>query len=342
MLAPLAVTVAMVVLGVTPSVAGASRGSARALASATSGLTVGFEINNKPRIVNATSLGVTTAIEYNGAPPVGSRLAGIFAKYHVSVIDARISDVLGEWECHRTHTVAPPPPGEEDWFCPKDYNPNVDSPAVVLAQVREWVKEDASNPLVKGYWVLDDWAPWDGGSGRTLLAEIHQVIDELTPGLPAICGFGGAIDQIGQTGGFESPIAANYSNAGCDAVGLYNYAEGVYGEMSSGENLDWSMSLLLGEEREALEAEGWVQADTPMIGINQGWSGRTSVHEYTPGLSVAQMVDEARAFCAGGAASIAWYGWGGVGHKAETSVNTPRIAEGVRQGLAACAEYGVG
>ena len=80
------------------------------------------------------------------------------------MIDARISDVLGAWECHRTHTVAPPPPGEVDWYCPKDYDPGVNSPAVVLAQVREWVKEDASNPLVKGYWVLDDWAPWDGGS----------------------------------------------------------------------------------------------------------------------------------------------------------------------------------
>ena len=45
------------------------------------------------------------------------------------------------------------------------------------------------------------------------------MIDELTPGLPAICGFGGAIDQLGQTGGFEAPIAANYSNAGCDVVG---------------------------------------------------------------------------------------------------------------------------
>ena len=112
--------------------------------------------------------------------------------------------------------------------------------------------------------------------------------------------------------------------------------------MSGGEGLEWSMNLLLGEEREALAAEGWVQAKTPLLGINQGWSGRTSGREYEPGLSVAQMVEEARAFCAGGAASIAWYGWGGVGHKAQTATNSPTIAEGIRQGLAACAELGSG
>ena len=162
-----------------------------------------------------------------------------------------------------------------------------------------------------------------------------------TPGLPAICGFGGAIDELGQSGGFEAPIAANYSNAGCDAVGLYNYAEGAP-QPAGGEGLDWSMNLLLGEEREALAGEGWVQANTPLLGIDQGWSGRTSGREYEPGLSVAQMVAEARAFCAAGAASIAWYGWGGVSRKAQTATNSPTISEGIKQGLAACAEYGVG
>ncbi len=327
--------------GASSPAAGARSTSAVATDGATSGFTAGFELNTKARLENAAGLGVTTAIEYNGAPPVGSGLARQFARYHVSVIDARISDVLGEWECHRTHTVAPPPPGETDWYCPKDYDPGVNSPAVVLQQVREWVKEDASNPLVKGYWVLDDWAPWDGGSGRSLLAEVHDVIEELTPGEPAICGFGGAIDSLGQAGGFEAPIAANYSNAGCDMVGLDNYAEGA-SQMASGENLEWTMGLLLAEERQALAAEGWAQADTPLLGINQGWSGRTSEREYEPGLSVEEMVDEARAFCASGASSIAWYGWGGVGHKAQTATNSPTIAEGITKGLAACAELGLG
>ncbi len=302
--------------------------------------TAGFELDTRGRAENAAALGVTTAIEYGGPPAPGSRLARTFVQEHISVIDARPSDALEAWECHRTHTVAPPPPGEEDWFCRKDYDPGVTT-ASVLQQIREWVREDASNPLVSGYWVLDDWAPWDGGSARTLLAEVHAVIAETTPGLPAICGFGGAIEPLGQRGGFEASIAANYSDAGCDMVGLYNYAEGG-SQASSGEELEWTMGILLGEEREALDAQGWVQAKTPLLGINQGWSGHTTAHELEPGLSTEQMVAEARAFCAAGASSIAWYGWGGVGKRAQTATNSTAIQAGVRQGIAACAELGQG
>lgn len=298
-----------------------------------------FELDTVARVENAASLGLTTAIQYNGPPPAGSRLARKFAEDHISVIDARPSDVLGAWECHRTHTVAPPPPGEVNWYCKKDYDPSVNSTAVVLSSIREWMREDASNPLVDGYWVLDDWAPWDGGSARSLLAEVHQVIEETTPGLPAICGFGGSIEPIGQRGGFETSIAANYSNAGCDMVGLYNYANGGR-DMSGGEGLEWTMNILLDEEREDLADEGWVQANTPILGINQGWSGHTAAREFEPGLSTEQMVAQARAFCAGGAGAIAWYGWGGVSKKAQTATNSPAIEAGVRQSLAACAELG--
>ena len=259
----------------------------------------------------------------------------------MSVVDARISDELGAWECHRTHTLAPPPPGERNWFCRTDYDPGANSAAVVLAAVREWLREDASNPLVSGYWVLDDWAPWDGGSARALLAEVHGAIDEITPGRPTICGFGGSIEPVGRRGGFEASIAANYSSSGCDMVGLYNYA-GADPEMSSGEGLEWSMSILLSEEVQALSEEGWVEADTPMLGINQGWSGRFGAREYEPGLSSEQMVAEARAFCSDGASSIAWYGWGGVKREAQTATSSPAIQSGITQGIAACAELGAG
>jgi hypothetical protein len=327
--------------GIRPLAAGARPAAIAGVASGATRFTAGFELNTRARIQNAAGLGVTTAIEYNGPPRPGSRLGKTLAADHMTVIDARISDVLGEWECHRTHTVAPPPPGEEDWFCDTDADPGVDSPAVVLQAVREWLREDASNPLVSGYWVLDDWAPWDGGSARSLLAEVHDAIEEITPGRPAICGFGGSIEPIGQHGGFEASTAANYSNAGCDMVGLYNYANGG-SQLSSGEGLEWTMSILLAEEREDLAEEGWVQANTPMLGIDQGWSGHFAHREYEPGLSAEQMATQARAFCAAGASSIAWYGWGGVRREAQTATNSPAIQAGIGQGIAACAELGAG
>lgn len=343
MLALLAATMVPVLIqaGVCPLVAGARPAAVVGVAGGATRFTAGFELDTLARVQNATALGVTTAIEYNGPPRPGSRLAKTLAADHMTVIDARISDELGEWECHRTHTVAPPPPGEENWFCETDEDPGVDSPAVVLQAVRGWLREDASDPLVSGYWVLDDWAAWDGGSARSLLAEVHEAIEEITPGRPAICGFGGSIEPIGQRGGFEAPIAANYSDAGCDMVGLYNYANGG-SQMSSGEGLEWTMSILLAEESEDLANEGWVQASTPMLGIDQGWSGHFARREYEPGLSAEQMVAQARAFCTAGASSIAWYGWGGVRNEAQTATNSPAIEAGIRQGIAACAELGAG
>ena len=337
--AALGVSVALILTAGSLAVVCAA--AAASLPVSASHFTAGFELNTIARARNAAALGVTTAIEYNGAPTPSSRLAKTLAANHIAVIEARISDVLDWWECHRTHTVAPPPPGEENWFCKTDTHPGVNSSAAVLQTVREWLHQDAPNPLVSGYWVLDDWAPWDGGSARALLGEVHEAIEEITPGLPAICGFAGSIEPIGRHGGFEASTAANYSSAGCDMVGLYNYANGEP-QMSSGEELEWTMNVLLAEEREGLANEGWVEANTPMLGINQGWSGRTRAREFEPGLSAEQMVAQARAFCEDGASSIAWYGWGGVSKRAWTATNSPAIQAGIRQGIAACAEMGAG
>jgi hypothetical protein len=327
--------------GLYPPGGGAAPRAVAGVASSSSSFAAAFELDTVARAENAAALGISTAIQYDGPPQPGSRLAKTLAAEHISVIDARISDELEEWECHRTHTVAPPPPGEVNWFCRTDRDPGVDSPAVVLHAVREWVREDASNPSVSGYWVLDDWAPWDGGSARALLAEVHDVIEEITPGRPAICGFAGTVEPIGDHGGFEASIAANYSNAGCDMVGLYDYANSVHSP-SSGEGLEWAMKILLGEQDEALAEQGWVRANTPLLGIGQGWSGHDGPREYAPGLSAEEIVAQARAFCADGASSIAWYGWGGVKRDAQTATNSPAIQAGISQSLAACAELGAG
>jgi hypothetical protein len=296
----------------------------------------GFSADKPPRVANAAAVGITADILYDGPPRPHSRLAKALAQAHMSVIDGRLSAALAYWECHRTYTVAPPPPGEKNWYCPTDEQPSVDSPAAALRLVEEWLREDAANPLVRGYWVLDDWPQWDGGSGRALLVEIRQAIERATPGYPAICGFGGAILEPNQPEGFDPATAANYSNEGCSMVGIYNYANSNR-KPSSGEALDWSMSLLLHEETEDLAKRGWVAANTPMLGIAQGWSGRLG-REYTPGLTPSQMLTEARAFCSHGATSIAWYAWDdrGYRHSTMTPNNSSAIRKGIEEGIAAC------
>jgi hypothetical protein len=301
---------------------------------ASSHLIVGFNATSPALVEDAAGLGVTTDILYGGAPAPTSKLGSALQSSHMSVVDASISSDLYFWECHRTHTVAPPPSGDKNDYCRKDFEPGYDT-QTLLQTVAQTLSADASNPLVVGYWVLDDWPWWDGGSARTVLQEIHQEIENTTPGYPAICGFGGTIEPPG-VDGWDTSTGENYSNQGCDMVGFYNYAN-QSAKASSGTNLDWSMGTLLPAMESTLSSLGWNESDTPLLGIGQAWSGRfAGSHE--PGLSSSQVVEEASAFCSAGATSIGWYGWtdSGFVRLTQTPVNSPAIDEGIEQSINRC------
>ena len=296
-------------------------------------LVIGFNATTPALVADAAAAGVTTDVLYNGAPSPTSALGEALTAAHMHVVDASISSDLYFWECHRTHTVAPPPT-RRNAYCGRDVEPSYDS-AEVLSVVQGAVDADASNPLVSGYWVLDDWASWDGGSGRALLQEVHQEIDSVTPGYPAICGFGASVSASGASG-WDPATGLNYSNLGCDMVGFYNYAD-TQRRASSGSNLDWSMSTLLPAMEDSLAALGWDEADTPLLGIDQAWSGRFARGQQ-PGLSTSEMETQASAFCHAGATSIGWYGWTDSGFKrtTQTPANSSVIEAGIADGLAAC------
>jgi hypothetical protein len=308
---------------------------ASAAISSTTHLVVGFGPRKAKLVPGAAALGITADILYEGPPQPKTKFGRELARAHITAIDARPSDELHHWECHRTHTVAPPPAGRPNNYCATDIDPTSNSKEVVLARVKKYLQEDAANPLVGGYWVLDDWPYWDGGSAHELLQEVHAEIEEVTPGYPAICGFGGAVEEDGEPEGFEAPLAANYSSTGCDEVGLYNYAIPRASPMD-GEGFEWTMGLVLQEEGEDLADFGWVEAETPVLGIGQAWSGKLPKHQYQPGLSSAQMVTQAQAFCSFGASSIGWYGWEGFKGQTQTPVNSAVIQQGIKEGAAAC------
>lgn len=297
-------------------------------------LVVGFNATSASLVADAASLGITTDVLYNGPPKLKSRFGRALAGAHMGVIDASISTDLYFWECHRTHTVAPPPAGEANSYCRRDYEPNFDT-AVLLSTVAAKLSADASNPLVDGYWVLDDWPAWDGGSAQVVLQQIHEEIAAETPGYPAICGFGGTIGPPGPAQ-WDPSTAANYSTAGCDMVGLYNYAN-VTRKSSTGSSLDWAMQSLLPAMEASLAAQGWSAAAAPMLGIGQAWSGHFA-GGYQPGLSASQVLTEASAFCGAGAGSIGWYGWtdGGFHRNTQTPANASAIDSGIQESIAAC------
>jgi hypothetical protein len=298
---------------------------------------IGFSVDTPERAAIAAREGITTTILYGGSPGPASALAKALEMHGIGVVDGSISGLLSEWECHRTHTVAPPPASYgKNTYCAVDGYPQMTAAQVVRDAARIAVR-DAKRPYVTGYWVLDDWAWWDPGSGRSLLKRVHAAIASATPGLPAICGFGAGIAKPNRVS-WDPGTAANFSGAACDVVGWYNYACIECTHPSSGKQLDWSMTALLPAMRKSLAKYGWNIATTPLYGIGQAWSGSYAKRYYTWGLTPAEMAEQARAFCSFGAAYVGWYAWDDSGYDArtQTPANSAAIASGIRAGINAC------
>ncbi len=303
-------------------------------ASVLRGAVIGFSVDSPARAAIAARQGVTSTILYGSAPPRGSALARALAAHRISAIDGGVSSLLYEWECYRTLTVKPPPHGYA--WCGSGAGA-IASTAELLRRVKLLAAKDARLPYVSGYWVLDDWPWWDYGSAHGVLPLVHAALAAATPGLPAICGFGATVGRPGQAM-FDPGLARNYSNAGCDAVGWYNYSEFGIKHPWSGRDLDWSMKALLPAMARGLAHYGWKIADTPLIGIAQGWAGSYGGKYYQADLTVAQMRAQAAGFCGFGASSISWYAWNDSGFESRTQTpsNSPVIAAGIRAGIDAC------
>lgn len=299
---------------------------------------VGFSVDTPARAATAASEGITSTILYGGSPDPNSALAQALQANHISVIDGGISSIVFYWECHRTHTVAPPPASYGiNSYCRTDENPRISSDSVALAHVSHLLDRDARRSYVAGYWVLDDWAWWDYGSARGLLQKIHALIAQKTPGLPAICGFGAGFGK-GTAYSWDPGTAKNYSNAGCDVAGWYDYTPFGLRKPSSGVHYNWSMRGLLPAMARTLSKYGWQMADRPLMGIGQAWGGRYGAHDYQPGITAAEMQAQAAAFCAFGASIISWYAWDDSEDVKSTLTpnDSAAVADGIAAGLSAC------
>jgi hypothetical protein len=323
--------------GVVPSASTSYGGAVKQLGLEAHAI-IGFSVDTPQRAATAGGQGINTTILYAGSPFPGSALERALRKNGISVVDAAVSGVLFDWECHRTHTVKPPPSSYSyNPYCRTDEDPKIDSQRVVLRYVDRILEKDAKRPYVVGYWVLDDWAWWDSGSAHELLQKVHAEIEKVTPGLPAICGFGGGVSRPGTTA-WDPGTAANYSRGGCDVVGWYNYSPFGRHRPSNGKGLDWSMTSLLPAMAHSLEKRGWRLADTPLYGIGQAWGGSYNGSHYQPGLTRDEMLKQAKAFCDFGATYIGWYAWDDSGYnsKTETPNNSAAIAAGIADGINAC------
>jgi hypothetical protein len=302
----------------------------------------GFSIDTPEEATKAAMDGVQVVFQYGQPPTENDALGKKLQSLHMKVIDGYISSYLYYYECHRTHTVTPPPP----WYtnpCAADSHPELNSENALLANIAHHLQQVKNNPLIIGYWTLDDWVLWDAGSAQPLLIQIHNLIQHYTPGRPAICGFGGSID-LHHEYGWEDWVADNFSPQGCDEVGFYIYASSLPDSTptASPGDYDWSMSQLLSAMFASLQQRGWDIAEEPLIGIGQAFGGpkaHTGSYWVMPGAKDIEA--QSKSFCEHGATGLAFYSWDDptYGPTTQSPMNNTRIDTGIQNGIAACKQY---
>ncbi len=303
----------------------------------------GFSIDTPERAIKAATDGIQVVFQYSQPPSETDSLGQQLQSLHMKVMDGYISSYLFYYECHRTQTVNPPPTGQAQ-FCQYDDHPELTDEKALLATVAAHLKQVKDNQLIIGYWVLDDWVPWDAGSAKQILIEIHSLIQQYTPGRPAICGFGASLEVPNRTSGWSDWVAENFSPQGCDDVGFYIYAPSLHKTTPalSADAYDWSMSALLPAMFASLRQRGWNIEREQLIGIGQAFGGpiaQTNDYWVTP--NAKDIETQSRSFCEHGATGLAFYGWdsSGFGPATQTPMNSPDIRRGIRSGIAACNQY---
>lgn len=289
----------------------------------------GWNFTSPAEISSAAALGINTALLYGPPPLPSSPLGRALAHSHIRVISAELSELVAYYECTRVHTVTPRPPGTGP-YCGNDPHYSLER---LYSEMAATVKRNATNPLITGYWILDDTPDWDFGSLRPVLVQARELIPKT---LPTICGFSAGI-QVGGKGDWVPGRAANFTPAGCDAVAPYIYTSPTAAE-DPPDDPDWAMTLVLPSVEDSLMHYGWQPDKQALIGVGQAWGG-TKIEDggviYPP--TSAAMQTQAAAYCAAGASGIAFYAWNLDAYtNLRTPGNDPSLSSGVRAAIATC------
>jgi hypothetical protein len=302
----------------------------------------GFSIATTESATKAASDGVQVVFKYGNPPSESAPLGQKLQSLQMKIVDGFISGYLYYYECHRTKELMPSllGPGQ---YCHDDRYPYLTDENALLATIATHLKQVQNNHLIIGFWVLDDWVQWDAGSARQILIKIHHLIQQYTPGRPAICGFGGSIG-LNHLYGWDDWIADNFSPQGCDSVGFYIYTPSLPYTIPvvSADAYNWSMSGVLPSMFASLRRRGWDITKEPLIGIGQAFGGpkaHTDRYWVTP--TAKDIETQSTSFCEHGATGLTFYAWddSGFGPTTHTPMNSPEIETGIRDGISACKQY---
>jgi hypothetical protein len=302
----------------------------------------GFSIDTPERATKAATYGVQVVFNYGNPPTESAPLGQKLRALQMKVVDGYISSYLHYYECHRTKELMPSLLGRGK-YCSNDAYPYLNNENALLATITTHLKQVKNNQLIIGYWVLDDWVQWDAGSARQILIKIHKLIQQYTPGRPAICGFGGSIG-VSHRYGWNDWIADNFSPQGCDSVGFYIYTPSFPPTIPllSPDSYNWSMTGVLPAMFASLQKRGWDITNEPLIGIGQAFGGsRAHTDRYWVTPTTKNIETQSRSFCEHGAAGLTFFAWDSseFGPTTHTPMNSSEIELGIRNGIAACKQY---
>jgi hypothetical protein len=291
---------------------------------------------DSPAIAQAAShVGVNAAFIYGDAAPANSAIGAAYNQSGIAQIAGMPEVYLQDFECHRlsrTHQRAYP------MSCDGNY-PNM-TEATLFSDIQQAVTKDATISGVDSFYILDDWPLADTAEAASLLPRVTQLIHQIAPARPTICGFGGSISP--NTRPWDDYISAvfdSYTPAGCDLPALEIYSEPTTNPQTAPSAYDWSMTHMLQHMRQDLQKRGWKPAQG-FIGVGQAWYGPlggTSPQQYEVAPTPADMAAQAAGFCHAGALGVVFYKWDASGSQTlRTPQNDPQLASGIQQAGQAC------
>lgn len=291
-----------------------------------------FNITTGTQARAAAAAGVSVDFTYGAPPPPRSDLGRHLKELGIAVISGGVPDLLQHYECQRLRAD---PAQSLEGYC-RGVRGGPTTASALLSQVNAYARTSASDPLLAGYWILDDQPDTDFGSLRQVEVEVADILNHYAPSRPTICGVGATL-TVGGGYSFSPAKLQDVSAPACDEIGIYVYSQAQPpARIRPSSVYDWSMKPLLSAVHAALQSAGL--ANLPWVGIGQAWGGTDRIDgRVISRPTIAQMSDQASAFCKAGASMMTWYAWTlSSFSNLRSPANDAHLTDGIEKGGNAC------
>jgi hypothetical protein len=211
-------------------------------------------IQTDAQVLSAVAQGMTLSLNYG---PVTGSLAAQMTTSGMKYLDRRIADFIYN-ACNFPSS--------------RNCSLTARQETAVMDEVNRYLDENRSDPLIAGYYVIDDFP----GNVSHLLELITTAVHDATPTKPTVCAFASTLDFWRTDDHRGVPATAhtaldeaivNYTPRGCDLVDFYSYGVPVNAtgsvscatgsQIPDPTKVDWSGQHLWPYVKKLLLARGW-------------------------------------------------------------------------------------